>query len=258
MQLLLMAALCMAADCFAQEPTTPQQTLEVQQAPPATAAAGAQVPSQAQEQTVTIPAGTRVQMTLTSPVRSNTTHKGDAVRAVTAFPVTVGKELAIPAGTYFEGLIDRVLKRGPSGRAQLQMHFTHVVFADGYNVPLDGATAEARAGDPAAEKTALAEATAPEAQGAPSLVLAQLPQPTPPTPTLNSPPHVGPSVGAIAGLTLGIGAAVTVAAVLLGRRHAGEVLFDTGYQFEIVLGVPLELDADRVAAAVTLTGPGAH
>jgi hypothetical protein len=248
MRLLLIAALLMATDCFAQDQTTQDRTMGVQQAAPA--AAAAQEPSEAQPQELTIPAGTRVPMTLTSPMYSNATRQGDAVRAVAAFPVTVGKQVAIPAGTYFQGVIDRVVKRGPSGHAQLQMHFTRIVFADGYNVALDGATAEARAGDPAGNDRDLSAAAVPERQGEPRFVLAQFPVPTQPPPTLNPPPHVGPNIGAIAGLTFGIGAAVTVAAVLLGRRHAGDILFDTGYQFEMVLSAPLALDAGRVAAAV--------
>src|ERR1700730_16161386 len=106
MRLLLIAALFMATDCFAQDQTTQDQTMEVQQA----ATAQAQAPPETPQQALTGPAGTRVPMTLTSPMRSNTTHQGDAVRAVAAFPVTVGKQVAIPAGTYFEGLIDRVVK----------------------------------------------------------------------------------------------------------------------------------------------------
>jgi hypothetical protein len=247
MRLLLMAALLLATDCFAQDPTTQGQAVEVQQGAPVAAVAPA--PPDTPPQALTIPAGTRVQMTLTSPMRSNTTHQGDAVRAVAAFPVTVGKQVAIPAGTYFEGSIDRVVKRGPSGHAQLQMHFTRVVFADGYNVALDGATAEARAKAPAGNGLNPAAAPAAASEGAPGLVLAQFPT-QPPTTTLPPQPHLGPSIGAVVGLTLGIGAAVTVTAILLGRRHAGDILFDTGYQFEMVLSAPLSLDADRVAAAV--------
>jgi hypothetical protein len=238
MRLLLIAALLMATDCFAQE-----QTLEVLQAAPVQA----QAPTDTQPQAITIPAGTRVPMTLTSPMRARATHRGDAVRAVTAFPVTVGKQLAIPSGTYFEGQIDKVLKRGPSGHAGLQMHFMRIVFADGYNMALDGATAEAKAGNLAGPTSALPAPAEPGAQGAPGLILAQ--QPTP-TPTLNPPPRIGPSVGTLVGIGVGVAAVTTVAGILLGRRHANDILFDTGYQFEIVLGAPLALDADRVTAAV--------
>ena len=248
MRLLLIAGLLMATDCFAQDQTTQEQAMEVQQAAPV--AAAAQAPHETQPQALTIPAGTRVPMTLTSPMRSNATRRGDAVRAAAAFPVTVGKQVAIPAGTYFEGLIDRVVKRGPSGHAQLQMHFTRIVFADGYNAALDGATAEARAEAPAGNERNLSAAAVPEGQGAPGLILAQFPTTPPPTPTLPPQPHLGPSIGAVTGIAVGIGAAVTVTAILLGRRHAGEILFDTGYQFEMVLGTPLALDADRIAAAV--------
>jgi hypothetical protein len=50
-----------------------------------------------------------------------------------------------------------------------------------------------------------------------------------------------------------VAAAVTVTAILLGRRHAGDIVFDTGYPFEMVLENSLALDAERVADAVAST-----
>jgi hypothetical protein len=49
---------------------------------------------------ITLPAGTKVMLAMTTPVWSKTTHAGDAVHAVTALTVTVGTTVAIPAGTY--------------------------------------------------------------------------------------------------------------------------------------------------------------
>ena len=49
---------------------------------------------------ITVAPGTAVPLTLLNPIRSRTTKPGDAIRAVVAFPVTVGTQVAIPAGTY--------------------------------------------------------------------------------------------------------------------------------------------------------------
>lgn len=237
MRLLLIVVLLTAATaCVAQEPT-----MEVQQAAPPVQT---QAPPETEKLTIAIPAGTRVPLALTYPMRARATKKGDSVRAVTAFPVTVGKQVAIPAGTYVEGTIDRVLKSGPTGHAGLQMHFTRIVFTNGYNVALDGATAEAKAGGTG---TNIPESSA-SGSGNATGYAEGFQQPPPPTPPPL--PKLGPSPGVIAGSVLGVGAAVTVVAVLLGRHRAGDIVFDTGHQFEMVLETSLVLDADRVAAAV--------
>jgi type IV secretion system protein VirB10 len=175
-------------------------------------------------------------------MRAKATHPGDVVRAVTSFPVTVGKDVAIPAGTYVEGIVDRLIKRGPTGHAGLEMHFTRMVFANGYGVLLDGAMAVARAGEPPLN---LPSTSSLPSQSAEAFAFGQ--QQPPPLPPL---PKVGPSIGEVTGISVGVVAAVTVTAILLGRRHAGDVVFDSGYQFEMVFQNPLELDAARVAAAV--------
>jgi hypothetical protein len=200
-------------------------------------------PAETEKQPIAVPAGTRVPLTLTNPMRARATHPGDSVRAVTAFPVTVGKQVAIPAGTYVEGLIDKVLKRGPSGHAGLQMHFTRIVFTNGYNVVLDGATAVAIAGGtgtnlPESSRSSSGSVTG-NAEG--------FQQPPPPTPAPL--PKLGPSIGVVTGIGVGVAAAATVGLVLLGRHRAGDIVFDAGYQFEMVLETSLALDADRVGAA---------
>jgi len=43
-------------------------------------------------------------MTLVSPIKSKSTKVGDAVRAVVAFPITVGGQVAIPAGRTWRAL----------------------------------------------------------------------------------------------------------------------------------------------------------
>jgi hypothetical protein len=204
-----------------------------------------QEPSGTVSPDIVIPAETHVQLKLTNPMRARATHKGDSVRAVTAFPVTVGNQLAIPSGTYVDGVIDQMIKRGPSGHAQLQIHFTRLVFANGYSVLLDSATAlaknEGSGGDaPQSQRTASATPVA-FAQGF------QQPPPNPMPPPL---PQVGPSKGEVIGLGLGVTAAATLAVILMAHNRSGDVLLDSGYQFEMVLGTSLALDSDRVAAAV--------
>ena len=94
--------------------------------------------------TITIPAGTKVTLALSSPIWAKTVKAGDAVYAVTSFPVVTNGTMLIPPGTYVLGQIDSVTKPGwMSPRAQLQFHFLKIIFANGYTVELADAPAQA-------------------------------------------------------------------------------------------------------------------
>jgi len=88
----------------------------------------------AQAQVITIPAGTKVALALTSPVWAKSVQLGDSIYAETAFPVTVANAMAIPPGTYVKGQIDIMALR--SGHAEFRIQFTQMVFADGSAVGL--------------------------------------------------------------------------------------------------------------------------
>jgi len=78
----------------------------------------------AQAQVITIPAGTKVALALTSPVWAKSVQLGDSIYAETAFPVTVANAMAIPPGTYVKGQIDIMALR--SGHAEFRIQFTQI------------------------------------------------------------------------------------------------------------------------------------
>lgn len=245
----ILAGLFLAASvCWAQDPMP-----NIQQPP---AQAQPQAPPATQKQTITIPAGTLIPMTLVSPITDKTSKAGNPVRAATAAPVTVDGQLAIPAGTYVEGVIDRVNMRGPTGPS-LQVHFTRILFNNGYTVTIDATNTVAQAiipsedsheyadfaseglpgHTPFASGTALAYSHALAAQQGPTL------------PPLHNP---GPSIAVVTGISLGVAAAAIVG-IIIATHHGSatsNVLFDTGWQFQMALQSPLTLDAASVAAAV--------
>jgi hypothetical protein len=62
---------------------------------------------------------------------------GDSVYSSSAFPVAIGNVVAIPPGTYVQGQIDALTRPGwLSPRATFQMHFTKMIFANGYTVEI--------------------------------------------------------------------------------------------------------------------------
>jgi hypothetical protein len=88
--------------------------------------------------------GTRVELAVIGPVWAERAKPGDPLYAQTNFPVTAGNRIAIPAGTYVEGTIEAVARPTRRlSRAELQILFTKIIFANGYTVELSDLAAEA-------------------------------------------------------------------------------------------------------------------
>jgi hypothetical protein len=92
--------------------------------------------------TITLPAGTKIHLALTSPVWTQSVKVGADVYSITAFPVASGGAIAIPAGTYAQGTIDALtLPSWFSSHAAFQIRFSKLIFANGYAVELPAGTA---------------------------------------------------------------------------------------------------------------------
>jgi hypothetical protein len=189
-----------------------------------------------------------------SPIKSKSTKPGDSVRAVVAFPVTVGTQLAIPAGTYVEGVVNAVTSRSKRATTpSLRVHFTRILFANGYSVALDAVNTEALMIDPTVGSQATYEIADARA-GAPFLgeEFAAGGQSQPEAPPLQPLPRVGPNPAVVGGAVGGGFAIFTVLALVLAHHHganADYLLYDNGWQFQMALQSPLTLDANKVAAA---------
>src|SRR5580698_10691718 len=108
------------------------------QQPPTTQPTSA-TPSVATPATVTVPAGTKVLLSLKSAINTKTAQQGDGVYLVSNFPVTGGSHVMIPVGVYVQGVVDRVQRPGRvKGRAQIDMHFTTMIFPNGQVVEVPG------------------------------------------------------------------------------------------------------------------------
>jgi len=90
-------------------------------------------------QTVTVPAGTKVLLSLKSAINTKTAQQGDGVYLISNFPVIGGSHVMIPVGVYVQGVVDRVQRPGRvKGRAQIDMHFTTMIFPNGQVVEVPG------------------------------------------------------------------------------------------------------------------------
>jgi hypothetical protein len=96
-------------------------------------------PAEATSPTYTVPAGTKVLLSLKSAINTKTAQQGDGVYLVSSFPVVGGSRIMIPVGVYVQGIVDRVQRPGRvKGRAQLDLHFTTMIFPNGQVVEVPG------------------------------------------------------------------------------------------------------------------------
>ena len=236
-----------------QEPAAQEQTVPAtaQAAVNAATADASQATAPAQpvtplKKTYTVPAGTKVLLQLRSAINTKSAKVGDGVYLASTFPVVVGNRVMIPAGVYVQGIVDRVERAGRvKGRAQLDMHFTSIIFPNGSVVEIPGMVNSL----PGAHKQQVkddGEGTIEQDsdKGRNAEKTAEIAIPT------------GGTVGSVAGLgsghplaggLTGIGAGLaTVALVSLFTRGA-DVNIETGTQVEMVLQRPLILEDTNLA-----------
>lgn len=89
---------------------------------------------------IVLPAGTKIPLVLKHAVSTKNAQVGDNLYLETTFPVVQNDRMVIPAGTYVQGVVTGVKKPGRiKGRAELLIHFTTLIFPNGYTVSFPGA-----------------------------------------------------------------------------------------------------------------------
>jgi hypothetical protein len=189
-------------------------------------------------QALVIPSGTKVPVSLKHAISTKQTREGDAVYAETTFPVVANGRVLIPAGTYVQGRISHIKQAGRiSGRAEVLMHFTTLIYPSGYTVLLPGAVENA----PGVDKTKIKDEEGTiraDSQTGEKIATAASGAATGTVIGAASAGGKGALIGA------GIGGAVGTAIGLLTRGN--EVKLDAGTTIEIVIQRDVPLDPDRV------------
>jgi len=125
----------LSAMSLAQEPAPSEPPAT----PPAQAPAAPASPLAPEKKIYTVPAGTKVLLQLRSGINTKSAKPGDGVYLSSTFPVVVGNRVMIPSGVYVQGVVDRVVRAGRvKGKAQLDMHFTSMIFPNGTVVEIPG------------------------------------------------------------------------------------------------------------------------
>jgi hypothetical protein len=141
--LLLVGSLAAAQDMPPSAPpqqATPAPTQTAAATPSASADAPAAVAAPAPH-IILVPAGTKVLLETRSAVNTKSARPGDGVYLYSTFPVVVGSRVVIPAGVYVQGVVDSVVRPGRgvgAQKAQLNMHFTSMIFPNGSVVEIPG------------------------------------------------------------------------------------------------------------------------
>ncbi len=211
----------------------------------ATASAPAETATTAKT-TYTVPAGTKVLLELRSAINTKSAKPGDGVYLSSTFPVVVGNRVMIPNGVYVQGVVDRVQRGGHvKGKAQLDMHFTSIIFPNGSVVEIpgvvdsvpgskdqtvkdDGEGTIQQNGDKGRNAGRTAEIALPSGAG---------------VGTIGGAASGHPIEGGLAGLGAGL---ATVGLVSLFTRNA-DVDIPKGTQVEMVLQRPLMLEEENLA-----------
>ena len=189
---------------------------------------------------LTIPAGTRVPLTLKQAISTKTARDGDPVYAETSFPFVVNERVVIPAGTYIQGKITRVQRGGHvKGRAELLVHFTSMIYPSGYTVMLGGSVENT----PGAEKTSMKDSEGTIRQDSDAAKKAKEAAGTATT---------GAVIGAItnggkgAGIGAGIGGVAGLAIGMLSR--GADVRLEPGTSIEMEIQREVTVDASRISS----------
>lgn len=191
---------------------------------------------------INIPAGTKVPIVLKHALNTKSAREGDSVYAETTFPVVENGRVVIPAGTYVQGRITHVQRGGHiKGRAEVQMHFTTLIYPNGYTVLLPGAVENV----PGADKTSIKDEEG---------TIRQDSQKGEKAATVATSAGTGAVVGGLsrggkgAAIGAGIGGAVGTAIALLSRGN--DVKLDAGTTIEMVIQREVPLEASRLPAPV--------
>lgn len=227
-----------------------------------TAAASAPVPAASSvasaPKSFIVPAGTKVLLELRSSINTKSAKPGDGVYLASTFPVVVGNRVLIPSGVYVQGMIDSVVRPGRiRGNAQLNMHFTSMIFPNGtvVSIPgvvnsLPGAGNQKVNGD---EGTIEQQGGSNKGHNAGETAKVAVP--------------TGATVGSISGLGAGhplagglegAGAGLAAAGIVALFTHKADISIPSGSQVEMVIQRPLQLEESNLEGNTTLVPAAAQ
>ena len=187
--------------------------------------------------TITVPAGTRMLVTLKNPLHTTSAEANSGVYSETASVVVQDNRVVIPLKTQVQGVVQSEQRPGRiKGRARFLLHFDTLIFANNYAVPIDAALL----GVPGSNQVRNKKGKGIEPVDQIDKDLGRIFAPTLGGAAIGSLRSLGPGTltGAGAGALFGLG-------VTLFTR-GDEIRLNPGTSMEIVLQSPLTLNLDRL------------
>jgi type IV secretion system protein VirB10 len=199
----------------------------------------------------TVPAGTKLLLSLKHEINTNVARPGDSVYLTSEFPVVVNGAVVIPASIYVKGTIDSVQRPGKvKGRAHLQMHLTSIIFPNGVEIAIPGSLDNVPGSSGA--KVNNAEGTVEQA-GTKGRDAQRIANNTGEGAGVGSLVGLGTgNVGMGAGIGAGAGATVGVITTLFTR--GSDIVFPQGTTLEMELTRPLVVQQAQLVGMPTYTG----
>ena len=184
--------------------------------------------------TIVLPAGTKIPLVLKHAVSTKNAQVGDNLYLETSFPVAQNNRMVIPAGTYVQGEVAAVKRPGRiKGRAELLIHFTTMIFPNGYTVSFPGALDNVPGSDSQKVKDKEGTIQADSQKGKDVATVAG----TTATGTL-----IGAATGGGKGAGIGAGVGGATGLIIAMLTRGNDVRLESGTGMEMVLERPLVLE----------------
>lgn len=209
-----------------------EQQLKTREAPPA--------PPPPTGPVAIVPSGTKLPLELRQPVSTKNAAPGDAIYARTTFPVVANGVMLIPAGTWVQGVVDRVKRAGRiKGVAELEFHLTTLIYANGYTLDLKAALEQV----PGNESSTVKE---------PGIVRQDTQKEKDVGHVIETAARAGMigTLGGVAtrsgtGLVTGSLTGLAVGTLIGVLRRGDDVRFDTGAAIEVSLSAPIAVEKEK-------------
>jgi hypothetical protein len=226
----------------AQSTPTPESSLN----PKAASVSPNQSPAPADPNTITIPEGTKIPLSLAQAISTKNARDGDAVYATTAFPFVMDSRVIIPAGSYIQGTIAHVERAGHGrGRAEILIHFTTIIFPSGYTVMLPASIENTPGADDKSVKDK--EGTIQEDKDTGKKVEDAARNGA--YGTVAGATAGGVATGGLNGARVGAGAGAAAGIAWALLKRGPDVKLEVGTSIEMEIQRPIPIDASRITVA---------
>jgi hypothetical protein len=195
---------------------------------------------------VTIPAGTKIPLSLKQAISTKNAREGDAVYAETSFPFVMDNRIVVPAGSFIQGTISHVERAGHGhGRAEILMHFTAIIYPSGYTVMLPGSVENTPGADNKSVKDE--EGTIQQDKDTGKRIEDAAKGGT--YGTLGGATAGGLATGTLNGARVGAGAGAAAGIAWALLKRGNDVRLEVGTSIEMEIQRPITVDAARIAVA---------